>query len=291
MVEPWRKVRIWEVNFEVHHKMPSMPNPGEVVREVQSLPTYHLDGRTRGRLGGGQLSITVGGQGAFRYGKKVHSLKPGMAFLHRHNDPKTAYYYPAHATEPWHFLWISMGGVASERMISDVTDRYGHVFELPWEYGVIPRLQSFEKQHGGIRVLSPLEGAKLVTDVLAEVVEAVEGTRTMDTNSILVTKTQELIRKTTLDRKSLQDIADELEVSREHLSRVFKKVTGETPQQYQLKERMLLARRLLLNTRTSVKELGYRLGYDNACSFSRVFTGFCGVSPSTFRKSVRDQQE
>ena len=61
----FRKVRKWQVNFEVHRQLRSLPVPEIVVEVVQNDRNYRLDGRLRGDSGG-QLSITLGGRGGLR---------------------------------------------------------------------------------------------------------------------------------------------------------------------------------------------------------------------------------
>ena len=53
---------------------------------------------------------------------------------------------------------------------------------------------------------------------------------------------------------------------------------------YVRRERVLQARRLLLYTELSVKEIAAELGYDDSAYFTRLFTKETGVPPSVYRK-------
>ncbi|WP_415926987.1 helix-turn-helix domain-containing protein [Mesorhizobium argentiipisi] len=44
------------------------------------------------------------------------------------------------------------------------------------------------------------------------------------------------------------------------------------------------SRSYLSNTNLSVKEISYRLGYDDSAYFTRFFTTNAGVSPTEFRR-------
>ncbi len=65
----------------------------------------------------------------------------------------------------------------------------------------------------------------------------------------------------------------------------FREVMGESVMSYVTRWRMNLACRLLTETDASVEQVGCRVGYDSAPSFSRAFTRRCGVSPSRFRNA------
>jgi AraC-like DNA-binding protein len=50
---------------------------------------------------------------------------------------------------------------------------------------------------------------------------------------------------------------------------------------------MLEAKRRLFYTNESVKEIAFRLGYDDYAYFTRLFTKVCGISPTRFREIYR----
>ena len=84
----------------------------------------------------------------------------------------------------------------------------------------------------------------------------------------------------------LEDIANELFVSTSHLSRIFKKQTGETFSQYVTKKKMDKAIELLGDSRNKAYQVGERLGYKTPRHFSKVFYNYTGYYPSQYRKQV-----
>ena len=125
----------------------------------------------------------------------------------------------------------------------------------------------------------------MCTDILTELVRERDVAEQVTPAHVTVAAAQDFIGRSLLDRLSVQDIADHLNVSREHLSRTFRAVTGETIQTYQFREKMDMARQMLRSSSMSCKELAYYLGYDNTCSFSRAFAKHVGLSPTSFRQS------
>jgi AraC family transcriptional activator of pobA len=85
-------------------------------------------------------------------------------------------------------------------------------------------------------------------------------------------------------KHSVTQYAEMLFKSPKTLSNVFSKMYQKTPLQY-IQERLILeAKRLLLYTEMSIKEIGYELGFEDVQSFSRFFKTKEGVSPKEFKE-------
>lgn len=84
-------------------------------------------------------------------------------------------------------------------------------------------------------------------------------------------------------KHSVSDYADLLEISPKILTTKFKKLNLENPNEY-IKNRIILeAKRLLIYTSLSIKEIAYTLGYDDPAYFNRFFVQRMGQSPLNFR--------
>lgn len=83
---------------------------------------------------------------------------------------------------------------------------------------------------------------------------------------------------------SLNTLAELLEVSEGHLSRMFQKKVGMNFTQYLMKVRMDMAVQLLQNQNLKIYEVAMRVGYPNADQFSRMFKKVMGKSPKEFQK-------
>src|SRR5207302_9792894 len=80
---------------------------------------------------------------------------------------------------------------------------------------------------------------------------------------------------------SIQNLADEVHLSCGHLSRVFRKTTGMTLEQY-LIQRVELAKRALLDPRLNVAEVAERCGFCNPAYFASVFKKHVKCMPGEF---------
>ena len=77
-------------------------------------------------------------------------------------------------------------------------------------------------------------------------------------------------------------------LSYKHMAAVFKKGVGETMMAYHQRLRMEEGARLLRETLLPVGEIGERLGFGDQLYFSRCFRAYAGVSPSRYRREIRD---
>ncbi|MCG0276239.1 MAG: helix-turn-helix domain-containing protein [Thermosediminibacteraceae bacterium] len=86
---------------------------------------------------------------------------------------------------------------------------------------------------------------------------------------------------------TLEEVADHVHVSTYYFSHGFKDFTGMNFTQYVTKLRVDEAKKLLLSTNLSIKEVGKMVGYSDANYFSRVFKNEVGMPPSSFKLSKK----
>lgn len=88
---------------------------------------------------------------------------------------------------------------------------------------------------------------------------------------------------------SVAEYAAMLNKSPKTLSNIFLKVFKKSPLQY-IHERLVLeAKRQLLYSDKTIKEIAYEIGFDDIQSFSRFFKGKIGLSPSDFKnQSIKE---
>ncbi len=80
-------------------------------------------------------------------------------------------------------------------------------------------------------------------------------------------------------------IASEVGLSRVHLNRKMKDLTGQTPHDFIRKVRLKKAAELLASGKMNVSEVTCTCGFSSPTSFSALFKKFYGVSPSQYYKS------
>lgn len=83
---------------------------------------------------------------------------------------------------------------------------------------------------------------------------------------------------------TLADLADKVYISRNHLSIIFKNMTGESFNTYLTRVRIEKARELLLERDLLVYEVAERVGYKNIPYFSTLFKKMTGMNPTDLIK-------
>lgn len=81
---------------------------------------------------------------------------------------------------------------------------------------------------------------------------------------------------------SLEDVATILNMSYENFRKQFRKVTGTSPAQYRIEQKMKHAKLMLLSD-ISIKETALLTGYSDTYSFTKQFTNSVGISPGRYK--------
>ncbi len=82
---------------------------------------------------------------------------------------------------------------------------------------------------------------------------------------------------------SVENIAAALNLNRSYFGKIFKLVTGKTPQQFLMNYRMVKAAEMLKLTQKTINEIGNAVGYANQMHFSRAFKKIYSISPRIWR--------
>jgi two-component system, response regulator YesN len=86
---------------------------------------------------------------------------------------------------------------------------------------------------------------------------------------------------------SREDIANEVFLNPDYLSRIFKRETGFSISEYLVNERMNISKELLEKTDMSVSSVATYVGYSNFSYFSKLFKKNLGVTPVEYRLEVQ----
>jgi AraC-like DNA-binding protein len=88
-------------------------------------------------------------------------------------------------------------------------------------------------------------------------------------------------------KHKVNEYADMLSVSSDYLNKIVKRLTGKSAKEYIQNRIMIEAKRNLLFTNLSNKELSYKLGFEEPSHFSNFFKKNAGTSPIDFRTNSR----
>ena len=82
---------------------------------------------------------------------------------------------------------------------------------------------------------------------------------------------------------SVEELASIMNISKVYFGNFFKSTFRISPKQYILNKRLIESQRLLLDSRMSIKEIAYAVGFENENYFSEFFSAKVGISALKFR--------
>lgn len=198
--------------------------------------------------------------------------------------------YFAAGDEPWEYRWVEFDGVSAKRAIEgcglttsapiyrsrDIEARGALECELRY---LVDNRDSSE--------LDLIAHGYLFLDKLARSIEPAPATDAVRPRNPHVTKAIAYIEDNYQHDISIEDVARQAGLSRGHFNKVFRDVTGTSPQQHLIELRMGKAAELLASSTLSVGAVGRAVGYRDQLQFSRAFKKAHGVSPTAWRRGVR----
>ncbi|PJB11254.1 MAG: AraC family transcriptional regulator [Flavobacteriales bacterium CG_4_9_14_3_um_filter_40_17] len=86
---------------------------------------------------------------------------------------------------------------------------------------------------------------------------------------------------------TLEEISSLVSMTIPAFCRYFKKITGKTFTQFVNEYRLVHASKLLAEKPSSITEICYESGFNNFSHFNKLFKGFTGRNPSTYRNELK----
>jgi AraC family transcriptional regulator of adaptative response / DNA-3-methyladenine glycosylase II len=115
--------------------------------------------------------------------------------------------------------------------------------------------------------------------------ETAPGSPAWNGTSATVARAMNLIRQGALDKGSAGHLAGRLGVSARHLRRLFHKHIGATPKAIANNQRLLFAKKLVMDTDMPITEAALAAGYGSLRRFNAAFRKGVGRTPSQLRKN------
>jgi two-component system response regulator YesN len=106
----------------------------------------------------------------------------------------------------------------------------------------------------------------------------------IDYSNHIVKATQEYLESHYAEDISLEDVAEQVNISPQYFSKLIKKTTGFNFIDWLSMLRVKKAKELLTNSNLTVKEVCFMVGYKDPNYFSRIFKKRIGITPSEYVK-------
>lgn len=115
----------------------------------------------------------------------------------------------------------------------------------------------------------------------------IEKTQVTDSGAAIVTKFKNLVDQHYNRHHKVQHYASLLSITADYLNKTTMRLTGKSAKGYITDKLIIEARRQLLFTETTAKEMSFLLGFDEPAHFSNFFKKHTKLSPSQFRLNAR----
>lgn len=112
-----------------------------------------------------------------------------------------------------------------------------------------------------------------------------ENPKNKETKSKTALKFSKLVSDTICENISVNEYASKLNLTVDKLNEICKENYGQSPKTIILEKKITEAKRLLYFTDLSVKEIAFRLGFEDSSYFSRIFKQKTNLSPTEFKSA------
>lgn len=186
------------------------------------------------------------------------------------------------STELRQCLYLSFDG--AKDTVSELLETFGPKYSVRADAPVFSVLCSYRRLGVCDYELSAGQASELIFQLLGALADAGAACRLRTRKRTLVDEARSLVGKRIEDRLQIGDLANELFLSREHLSRLFSREMGMTLTEYIQREKIRRACDLLRVTYLTTREISVRCGYVSPASFTRTFKKLVGISPKEYRR-------
>jgi len=232
-----------------------------------------------------QMVYITKGRGVFETNGKTHVVVPGTVMI---VFPGVRHCYKPDFEVGWTEYWVGFKGPHADTLQAQgflcprqplyevglqnsLLAIYGKIFEL---------LQSQQP-------LYQIRASSLILTLLAEVLAHERKTVQHSSSEGLVEKAKFFMEENIHREVNLNGLGGVLGVSPSHLNSAFKSYTAMTPYQYFISIKIRRAKELLEAGSLPIKEVAFRLGFDDQYYFSRLFRKKTGIAPSRWSSFVR----
>ena len=105
----------------------------------------------------------------------------------------------------------------------------------------------------------------------------------------MIKKAQAFIESNLQEKISVEDLSSMFAIGRRNFDRRFIKATGNTPVEYSQRVRIESAKKAFENTRKTISEVMYEVGYSDIKAFREVFRKLTGMSPMEYKNKYNKE--
>lgn len=209
------------------------------------------------------IHCVVKGEGVLNSPNGNFKVKQGQLFLIKPGEVNT---YEADKNNPWEYIWVEFNGTLAQRLSEidcPVMNCDVGIFLNLWNIRTIDEFKEEYAVSYLFSLIPSLLGREDKKDITGKIKNYINSNYMLEIN--------------------VDNLSYDMGYTRQHISRVFKKDTGMSIQQFLIKTRLENAQKILTKG-FSVYETAYMCGYNDAFNFSKSFKAMYNISPKQWQK-------
>ena len=224
----------------------------------------------------------VDGHGFLNMSSKNWQIKEGdVAFCFKGLEHE----YGANSSNPWTIYWAHFDGQAVSSFFKNLAiTPEKPVIHISRKLQVISLFSEIlDTLRSGYHPQNLIHSSVCFQHILSAMAVDVQSHHII-TGNITVNDIVEFMIKNIYLPLTLDEMANFANMSKFNFSRVFRNNIGCPPMNYFIRLKILKACELLNTTDMRIREVAYKLGYDDEYYFSKLFKKIMGVSPMLYKK-------
>ncbi|MCG8307076.1 MAG: AraC family transcriptional regulator [Cytophagales bacterium] len=226
------------------------------------------------------------GEGWFKLEGKVFKVLPNRFFI---VPRKTEHSYAADKDNPWTIYWAHFNGTAAQNLFERYYSATQPVQAVPFENSRISLFHQIYKILENSYTTSQMEYAGILGlhFVGSFIFKNIRELSKNDNNGNLVDSIIAYLNQNLDKLLQSEDIAKKFNYSYSYIFTLFKKRTGYSLIHFFNLKKVQKACEFLNYTDLNIKEISYKVGFQDPLYFSRIFKKYMGISPKAYKEINR----
>ncbi|WP_079913076.1 AraC family transcriptional regulator [Paenibacillus sp. 32352] len=228
------------------------------------------------------FQYTLEGEGIYENGGNTYRIEAGRAFMAE--IPGNHRYYFPEDSSCWSFIFVLLRPSLILPNWEEAIRRLGETPYLQQTSRPIRFLEHIWEEANAGRITEPYTASSYMYQFVSELCRLASAPDGEGQKWPVKIKEAAAFLESHYDRMiSLDQLSEQLGLSKYHLLRTFTATVGISPNDYLNRVRIEQAMRLLHQTDWSVEEIAERVGYSSGSYFIKVFRKVTGRTPGSFR--------
>ncbi|WP_028546471.1 AraC family transcriptional regulator [Paenibacillus taiwanensis] len=169
--------------------------------------------------------------------------------------------------------------------------RMQYVFKPHYPVSIFHHVTTMSEEWKRSDFIEKLQVKAIFYQMVSEILEQMERQSIIAVKPDLVAQAVRYIHERYREQITLETLLEHLDCSSRQLLRAFKKQIQTSPIDYLIQLRVSKAKHLLLSTDFTLKEIAESVGYTDSYYFSRIFKKYEGMSPTSFKEAMLEEQQ